>query len=265
MSIPVEFTVSAAGIPSIYQGGIVNIATFLADPVSPGDIVSIFGDQFSAVGSTFTNQGSPPLATRLGGVSVLVNGVAAPLYYVSRQQINFQMPYESPSSTVSTVQVITNNGANSNVRSTPIVPGAPRILAWPQSEVAGNYGVVVNADNTLSILPGAGLGPSRVSRPNDVIVIYCTGLGQTTPAALTGAPAGSNPVLTNYNVTATFGGSTNPVQVQAAFAGLTPTAVGLYQVNVTIPANAPIGNSIPLTLNMGTAISNVVNIAIASN
>jgi uncharacterized protein (TIGR03437 family) len=265
VSIPVEFTVLAAGVPNISQGGIVNIATFLADPVSPGDIVSIFGDQFSAVGSTFTNQGAPPLATRLGGVSVLVNSVAAPLYFVSRQQINFQMPYEAPVGGASTIQVLTNSGASSNIRSAAIVSQAPRILTWPTTEVSGNYGVVVNSDNTLSLLPGAGLGPSRLSKPNDVIVIYCTGLGETTPAAVTGAPAGSNPVQSIQNVTVTFGNSTVPVAAQAVFAGLTPTAVGLYQVNVTIPTNVPIGNSVPLALNIGTISSNVVNIPIASN
>ena len=265
VSIPVEFTVSAAGVPNIYQGGIVNIATFLADPVSPGDIVSIFGDGFAAVGSNFTNQGAPPLATRLGGVSVLVNNAPAPLYFVSRQQINFQMPYEAAVGGVATIQVLTNSGASSNIRSVPIVTQAPRILTWAQSQVSGNYGVVVNSDNSLSLPPGTGLGTSRLSRPNDVIVIYCTGLGQTSPTAVTGAPAGSNPVESNSNVTVTFGTSTNAVQARAAFAGLTPTAVGLYQVNVTIPSNVPIGNSVPLTLSMGNNVSaNVVNIPIAA-
>jgi len=131
--------------------------------------------------------------------------------------------------------------------------------------VQGNYGIVVNSDNSIS-LPPPGIGIStRISKPGDVIVIYCIGLGQTTGPAVTGVPASSNPLLANSNVTVTFGNSTNPVQAQAAFAGLTPTAVGLYQVNVTIPSNAPVGNNVPLTLTINNTSSNVVNMAIASS
>jgi uncharacterized protein (TIGR03437 family) len=272
VSIPVELTVSRANTPTIYQSGIVNIANFQADTSAPGDIVSIFGDQFTAVGASFTNPantapvpGIPPaIATNLGGVQVLVNGVAAPLYLASRQQINFQMPYEAVAGQVSTVQVTANN-LDSNIRSIGVAATAPRILVWPQSTVQGNYGIVVNSDNSIS-LPPPGIGLStRISKPGDIITIYCVGLGQTTPSAVTGVPASSIPLLAIPNVTATFGTSTNPVQAQAVFAGLTPTLVGLYQVNVTIPPNAPIGNNVPLTITINNTNSNVVNMAIASS
>jgi uncharacterized protein (TIGR03437 family) len=183
----------------------------------------------------------------------------------SRQQINFQMPYEAISGQVSTVQV-TKNGATGNIRSVMVAATAPRILVWPQSTVQGNYGVVVNGDNTLS-LPAPGMGTSRLSRPGDVIVIYCIGLGQTTPAAVTGAPASSTPLQTTdlYSTFATFGSGANAIQAQAVFTGLTPTAVGLYQVNVAVPANVQTGVSVPLILNVGGTSTNVVNIAIGSN
>ena len=44
-----------------------------------------------------------------GGVAVTVNGVAAPLYYVSPGQLNIQIPYETAASTTATV-TINNNG-----------------------------------------------------------------------------------------------------------------------------------------------------------
>ena len=47
------------------------------------------------------------------------------------------------------------------------------------------------------------------------------------------------------------------------YAGMAPTLVGVYQVNVTIPANAPTGGTVPLWLEVGTSeISNTVLIAI---
>jgi len=54
----------------------------------------------------------------------------------------------------------------------------------------------------------------------------------------------------------------NGVSVPAAFAGLAPGAVGLYQVNVQIPDNAPTGNTVGLSLSVGGATSNTVTIAI---
>jgi uncharacterized protein (TIGR03437 family) len=268
VSIPVELTIAEGGVPTIYQSGIVNTATFLPDTVSQGDIVSVWGDQFTPVGGNFTNPtnpisqpGNPRLATALGNAQVLVNGVPAPLYFVSRQQINFQMPYEAIPGQVTTVQVVAN-GVNSDIRSVQVAAAAPRILVWPVSMVPGNYGVVVNEDNTDS-LPPPGIANSRLSKPGDSIVIYCIGLGQTSPSATTGAEVSASSLLTTpTNAVVTFGTGPNAVQAQAFYTGLTPTEVGLYQVNVTIPANAPTGNSVPLEFNLGGSNSNVVNIPI---
>ena len=62
----------------------------------------------------------------------------------------------------------------------------------------------------------------------------------------------------------TFGGgfAGNPVSVPAVFAGLTPTAVGLYQVDVTIPAGTPTGPAVPVTIDLSGVSSNTANIAV---
>ena len=47
------------------------------------------------------------------------------------------------------------------------------------------------------------------------------------------------------------------------FAGLTPGFVGLYQINVTIPATIEKGPNVPVFLNMGNNLfSNTVELAI---
>jgi len=47
------------------------------------------------------------------------------------------------------------------------------------------------------------------------------------------------------------------------YAGLTPTAVGLYQINVIVPDTAPHGDAIPIYIDLGNNnLSNRVNIAI---
>ena len=65
-----------------------------------GTIAAIFGSGFAD--RVWEAQSAiPSLPTELGGVRVYVNGVLAPLYSVSPEQINFQVPFETVGTTVS--------------------------------------------------------------------------------------------------------------------------------------------------------------------
>jgi uncharacterized protein (TIGR03437 family) len=263
VSIPVSFNVASAGAPSISQGGIVNISTYSGDPAAQGDIIAVFGQQFTAAGTFYTNQGPPPLATMLGNVQVLVNGVPAPLYYVSPQQINLQMPYTAGSGQVTTVQVISGSTAG-NTRSVPVSAIEPHLLIWPSNVAVGNYAVVVNSDGSLS-MPGTGTYGSfktRPSLPGETVTVYCIGFGQTSPTAVAGQAASSSQLMVNSNVAVNVGSA---APIAPAFAGLTPTAVSLYQVNVTLPSATVLSGSspVPLSVTVDGAASNIGNIAIA--
>ncbi len=203
-AIPVEFTVTASGQPTISQGGIVNIATFLADSIPQGGIAAIFGDQFSATGSFYTNTTAPPLARQLGNVQVLVNGAVAPLYYVSRQQINFQMPYDLQAGQSTTVQVVSSS-VSGNIRSVQNNIGSSAcILVWPSNVAQGSYGIIVNSDGSVSLPTTAGVQAfrSRPSKPLETITIYCIGLGQTNPGAVSSAPATAVPLESRFRASA---------------------------------------------------------------
>jgi adhesin/invasin len=261
VSIPVDFAVATAGAPAISQGGIVNVADYSAVPVAQGDIIAVFGDQFTDPNASFTNPGGPPLATSLGNVQLLVNGVAAPLYYVSARQINAQMPYGAPPKQSALVQVI-SNGTAGNVRSVSVAAAQPHILIWPASVITGNYATAVNSDGSLSLPTTAGYGasPSRPSRPGETVTIYCTGLGQTTPTATEGQAASSTNLMYVPNTTVTIGSSG---ALTPAFSGLTPTAVGLYQVNVTLPVSIAINSAATLIVSVNGVASNMGLIAIS--
>ena len=267
ISIPVVFNVETPGVPLITFAGVVNIANYSSDPAAPGEILTIFGDQLAAPGTSAQNPGLPPLATTLGGVQVLVNNVPAPLYYVSPTQVNFQMPYEVPVGSMATVQVVSNSTPG-NVRPLNMIASVPRLLNW-NSVFSGNYAIAVNQDYSL-VLPASLTIGSYISHPakaGDTITVYCTGLGQTTPAAVTGAAASATTLQPVNNVSVTFGGAFTgtATNVAAYFAGLTPTSVGLYQVNVTLPANTPVGAAVPVTVNISVngVASNSVNIAVS--
>jgi uncharacterized protein (TIGR03437 family) len=264
ISVPIVFTVEAAGIPVIYSAGITNIANFAAESAAPGEILAIFGDQLAPPGTSAQNPGLPPLATTLGTVQVLVNGTSAPLYFVSPGQVNFQLPYEAPLGQVVPVQVV-SNGKPGNLRPLSVSAINPRLLVWGPNVISGGYGIVVNQDFSLT-LPTPVLGfVTHAAKPGDTVTIYCEALGQTTPAAVTGAAASSTTLEAISNVTVSFGGLFQGTQttVPAFFAGLTPTAVGLYQVNVTIPANVPVGSGVSATVNLNGVSSNAILIDIS--
>lgn len=90
--------------------------------------------------------------------------------------------------------------------------------------------------------------------------MYCTGLGATQPAVKSGEAAPSSEPLARVTttVTATVGGQAATVQ----FAGLAPGFVGLYQVNVQIPAGVAPGSSMPLVLSQNGVPSNTVTLAL---
>src|SRR5690242_8965964 len=81
----------AADAPVINPGGIVNTAgTGSAQAIAPGGLISIFGSNLAAA---MTLSDSVPLSTKLGDVSVSINGVAAPIQFASPNQINVQVPW----------------------------------------------------------------------------------------------------------------------------------------------------------------------------
>ena len=145
VSIPVELVVAPTGAPSILTGGIVNIATYAQESLAVGDIAAIFGSQFASTG-TFASSTTVPLPTSLSGTQVLVNGVPAPLFFVSPGQINFQVPYSLTSNQVNTVQVVSGSTPG-NTRSIAINASTPRLLTK-----YAPYGAIVNAaDGSLAI------------------------------------------------------------------------------------------------------------------
>ena len=256
LAVPVDMEVVASTTaPALTYNRAVNNATFESgDPVSPGDIVALFGEHHIAsdpLGNT-----SLPLPTDLGGTKVYVNGGLVPLYYASNNQINFQLPYEATAG--SNVVEVERQGVRSNKITMQVVDRAPRLLRLG----LGEYGIIQNAaDYSLvgpSNIPGLAAKPVKAG---DAITIYMIGGGQTSPPATTGAAVTGD--LRNLPATTvSFGSPFGGVTVSAIYSGLTPNFVGLYQVNAIIPADAPTGMNVPLYVTIGGEVSNRVEIAI---
>lgn len=92
---------------------------------------------------------------------------------------------------------------------------------------------------------------------SSIVQIYCTGLGQVLFGNV--APAPASPLDTTITApTVTIGG----VAATAEFSGLTPGAVGLYQVNALVPAGASKGDAVPVVISIDGVSSNVVTMAV---
>ena len=151
--------------PAIARGGVVNAASFTAQ-VSPGALASIFGSNFTGTGLDAI--ASLPLPSSLGGVSVLVNGVAAPVLYANSDQINFQIPWETKTGSA-TVAVSINGLASSQVNVT-VQAAAPGLF------VQGSHAVVQNSDFSLN-------SSSNPAKVGGTILAYLTGAGAVSQSA----------------------------------------------------------------------------------
>jgi uncharacterized protein (TIGR03437 family) len=257
--VPVQLDVIAAGPPVAFYQGVVNNATFEAgDVLAQGAIVALFGEQLTT-GEARVAQ-ALPLTSDLGSVRVLVNDQPAPVYYVSYHQINFQIPYNAAPGDA-TIRV-EREGQRGNAISARIAASVPRLLRLG----IGDYAIAVNQDGSFPIPATTGVN-SRPARPGETLVFYAIGLGPTTPSVQSGAGSPSSPLAqaagawrVAFGFSGPFGVGT--VEAMPMFVGLTPNFVGLYQINVTIPEDAPRGTAVPVALIGESGPSNRVTIAV---
>src|SRR5205823_1465185 len=153
--------------------------------------------------------------------TVTIGGKAAPLYFVSAQQIKAQLPFEV---TTATAQIlVTTNGVNSTPLTVIVSPLSPSLF----SAAATGSGMGLYFDANFHTFTTA-------LTPGSTILLYATGLGQTTPPAATGFGGASAEPLNRVTVVPdVFIGE---VKAQVDYAGLAPGFVGVYQLNVRVPA-----------------------------
>jgi uncharacterized protein (TIGR03437 family) len=190
---------------------------------APGAIMSIFGTNLS---DAIYDASSYPLPTQLGPTSVTVNGIAAPLFFASPTQINFEMPSSSPASAI---QVVVNNQATMSTRA--LRASQPHSSAL----TVVDPGLFVTTGNRAASLNGD-LSPHTAATPipaGGAVILFVTGEGPVTPAVPDGAPAPVNPLsIVNAPVQVTIGGKT----AQVTYQGLAPGYAGLAQINAIVPS-----------------------------
>ncbi len=232
----------------INPAGVLNGASFapVGNPIAPGQFIALFGSGLGP--NTPVVAPSVPIPTTLGGVSVTNKGRPAPLNILSANQISALVPFAT--SGTSADIVIRQGNQESNRVSVPVARTAPGIYSNTQNGIGP--GAILRSDFSL-------LTTANPTRRGETVLIYLTGLGQLSPALSDGAAANSTTLSrVTQNVNVYIGGQ----RATVSFAGAAPGFAGLYQLNVVIPPNAPIGSAVPIAVETDQAFHDMVDIAI---
>lgn len=217
--------------------GVVNNGSMLPGPVSPGEIISIFGVGLGPESLTPTHLEGNYLATRVGGTRVLFDGEPSPVIFSSKNQVAAVVPYSVGGTTVMEVEYF---GFKTPEVLLGVTDASPAILT--QNSSGTGPGAILNQDYTRNT-------PANPAPRGSYIMIYATGEGQTAPLGDTGAIALSvwpQPLLP---VQVLFGEVPSP---DTPYHGAAPGYVaGLLQVNAQVPLNIAAGDAVPLTLIIG--------------
>jgi uncharacterized protein (TIGR03437 family) len=174
--------------------------------------------------------------TSCGGTRVIVDGVAAPLFYVRADQVNAQIPYEIAGRTGARVQ-ISSDSCTSSEFSVKVEPSDPGIFTYPPPD---NRAVALNQNGTLN-------SRDNPAARGDVIILYATGEGQTMPPGVTGQLcAPPNLAMPLLPCSAYIGGEPAPKE----YCGCAPKFAGLLQLNVRIPQSVSAG-AVPIAITLG--------------
>jgi uncharacterized protein (TIGR03437 family) len=257
-----------AASPSPTITNVQNAATFQT-ALAPNTYAAVFGSNLSTTNpgrawaaSDFTTNSNDTLnmPTSLDGTSVTIGGAPAYINYISPGQINIiTPPTVTPGSNIPVV--VTVNGQASATFTVTIQNLAPSFFAWqPSTSDFGKYLIAQHSNFTnvgkVGLFPGTPTNFTTPAAPGETIILYGTGFGPTSPPIVNGIETDKVYSLSPMP-TATFG--TAPATV--VFGGLIPPLSQVYQFNVTIPPNAPNGDSpLVVTVNGTQSFSGLITV-----
>jgi len=239
-TFPIQIVVAPVSppvpLPTFTAEGVVHAATFQGGGIAPGQIISIFGENLGptpGVGAVIENGA---LTKRLGGARVDFGVARAALFFASANQLNVQASYSIAGKDSVEMTIFRDGFTGGDIVTVPVVPSAPGFFTANGSLIA------LKADGSL-------ITTDNPAMPGEVVVLWATGGGQTSPPGVDGAlsmPPFPKPILPS---SVTIGGQ--PVQI--AFIGMAPGFAGLLQINVVLGEQT--GEALPVELKIGDAVS----------
>jgi uncharacterized protein (TIGR03437 family) len=243
------FTVSATPVVQ----AVVSAASYAAGAVSPGEFVTLFGTGIGPATPAGMVVSNGYAATTVENVTVTIDGVAAPIIYLSANQITVQVPYTVTLGPARVVLV--TNGATQSTGQVDTVAVAPGLFALAGNGI-GQCAALTYSMKSASFSVNGTASPAMIG---DIVVFYLTGEGiyDLTPSPATGyiVPTNLNPMPQLSPLPAvTIGGAAATVQYAGPVGG---AMLGLLQINAVVPAGAALGNATPVTITIGAGTTQV--------
>jgi len=225
-------------------------------PVAPGEVITIFG----------TNLGFPVVApaqpdvngifeTQYGLTTVTFNGIPAPILITGPTYVSVVAPYElSRSGATQAKIVVTFQGKTTATVTVPYADASSPGIFTANSTGIWNGGLAIqNADGTVNSAGNAAAESSKIT-------LFVTGEGQTSPRGMDGLVSnGPNFPTPFLPVSVTIGGVAAVVGSATEALG---QVAGVLQVQVTLPASVTTSSAVAVQVQVGTALSQFVNIAV---
>lgn len=240
--------VSPSDTPLVPPGALRHSASFATDvPVAPGSLISLLGSNLAVTEASLP---SLPLPSNLADTQVTIGNRPLPLLYVSPSQVNAQIPYDLPVNL--RLQVLVARGSTQSVPEPfTVAPTQPGIFTKNQQGFGQALAVKASDRQTLA-------EPGSPAEKGETLVLFCSGLGAVAAPVESGVAAPDPPAPTLLPVRLRIGDR----DLDASFSGLSPGLSGLYEVSFQVPSDAPSGNQVPITITVGTAVSQTATIAI---
>ena len=213
--------------PTLNVDGVVNGASFTPAPnnfLAPNGIISIFGIDLS-LQTKQVSEGDLVrgwLPRTLGDVQVRIGEIPAPLYFVSPNQINAQVPSEILPGDWPLLVVRGNlSGGSTMIKVRQAAPGLFSFLTHADYQLVGR---------------GDPEG-STPAHPGEMVLIFGTGFGSTVPGVFAGElPDFAARIVLPAKVW--LDAAMVPPRL-VHYVGQSPGFAGLYQINLELPADLP--------------------------
>lgn len=242
----------ATSPPVISAAGLVNSASYQGGTVAPGEIVTLFGATFGPASLTFSQpDAGGKFPSQLAGAHVWFDGVAAPLIYARVGQTAAVVPFSTAGKQSTTVWYDYQGYASSAI-SLSVAPTAPGLFSLDSS--GNGPGAILDASYRA-------ISSSNPAHAGDVILLFATGGGITSPAGSDGQTAPTSPLPRLVaNATVKIGRMDCAIQYAGGAPGLID---GVVQINLQVPAGLPSGPQ-PVILTIG-GIASPSGVTVAVN
>jgi uncharacterized protein (TIGR03437 family) len=262
IQVPVSLNIVSPTAPLISQGGVVNAADYTANAEPAGELtggmfIAVFGERLAERTELAP---SVPLPTSLGGASLSIGGIAAPMVFASDRQLVAVVPQaltqqQGAAQNVTQADVVVvRSGEFSPTEQVRLAPVRP--VLFSQDQTGAGPGAIQNVLGGGQVQLNTFQDPAR---PVSTITVYGTGFGRTQRPVLDGFAANGPNALAG-SVRLVVGG----VDALVLYAGLSGLP-HLYQVNATLDVTTPIGCEVPVRVVIDGVESNEVTAAVTRN